>query len=271
MSLLSFIIPVRHQDNAGDWNALKRRLSQTVASIAAQSNDDWRAVIVANEGADLPELPYRCSVARVSFPPNQRYELNDGNREAVYEAVRLDKGRRVLTGMLAARDSQFFMVVDDDDFVSANIVEHVAAYSQSNGWKIDRGYLWSEGGRLMLQNNDFSNTCGTSHIVRAELYDLPAQFGEASDEYIKSMLGSHRRIAAILADRGAPLSRLPFRGAVYRVGHSGAHSQSHALWRTLFRKSHLGRPDRFLFALMRCRFLTSTMKKEFFGGAADFH
>ena len=57
MTLVTFIIPVRHQANASDWNALKARLSQTVASIAGQSNADWRGVIVANEGADLPDLP----------------------------------------------------------------------------------------------------------------------------------------------------------------------------------------------------------------------
>ena len=33
MSLVTFIIPVRHQDNARDWGLLKANLTQTVASI----------------------------------------------------------------------------------------------------------------------------------------------------------------------------------------------------------------------------------------------
>jgi hypothetical protein len=265
MALVTFVIPVRHQANANDWGALKARLSQTVASIAAQSNDNWRGVIVANEGADLPELPPRFSVERVSFPPNQLHDLDKADSEAVYESFRLDKGRRVLKGMLAARDARFFMIVDDDDFVSSRIVEHVSRHSQANGWKIDRGYLWSEGGKLMLQHDDFSNYCGTSLIIRAAHYGLPEQFSDAGDDYVKSMLGSHVRIGAILADRGVPLEKLPFRGAVYRVGHSGAHSKSPPLWRVLFRRSLLLRPGRFFSELKRFRCLSKELRQEFFG------
>ena len=70
MSLVTFIIPVRHQDNARDWSLLKANLVQTIASISNQTNDDWRGIIVANEGADLPDLPERFGVVRVIFPPN---------------------------------------------------------------------------------------------------------------------------------------------------------------------------------------------------------
>ena len=74
MSLVTFIIPVRHQDNARNWSLLKANLAQTIASISNQTHDDWRGIIVANEGADLPDLPQRFSVERVSFPPNDMHE-----------------------------------------------------------------------------------------------------------------------------------------------------------------------------------------------------
>ncbi len=127
MTLVTFIIPVRHQDNARDWSLLKANLMQTIASISNQTNDDWRGIIVANEGADLPDLPERFGVERVTFPPNDMHELGKaGNMEDFYDAFRADKGRRVLMGMLRARDSRFFMIVDDDDFVSARIVQHAS-------------------------------------------------------------------------------------------------------------------------------------------------
>ncbi|NKJ38991.1 hypothetical protein FHT28_005745, partial [Rhizobium sp. SG570] len=71
--------------------------------------------------------------------PNQLYDLHNAGRGQVYEAVGLDKGGRILTVMLSARNSRFFMIVDDDDFVSANIVEFAARNADANGWKIDRG------------------------------------------------------------------------------------------------------------------------------------
>src|SRR3990170_8446327 len=92
MPLVTFIIPVRHQDNARDWSALKANLAQTVASIANQTHGDWRGIIVANEGADLPDLPERVGVERVNFPPNDMHELGKASVEDFRDAFRADKG-----------------------------------------------------------------------------------------------------------------------------------------------------------------------------------
>jgi hypothetical protein len=268
MSLLTFIIPVRHQDNARDWGLLKANLAQTVASIASQTHDDWRGIIVANEGADLPALPDRFSVVRVAFPPNNLHEMGEANLEAVYEAFRADKGRRVLSGMLAARDSRFFMNVDDDDFVSAHLVRHISENPDANGWTIERGYIWDDGGSILLGYDEFNHLCGTSLIVRSDLYGLPETFEEASLDWIKTMLGSHVRIADILAANGTPLTALPFRGAVYRVAHAGSHSKASSLVRTYFlSRQALKRPRRLLRHLGRLRFLNTRLHNEFFGRA----
>lgn len=270
MSLLTFIIPVRHQDNARDWGLLKANLAQTVASISNQTHDDWRGIIVANEGADLPALPDRFSVVRVTFAPNNLHEMGEADLEAVYEAFRADKGRRVLSGMLASRDSRFFMIVDDDDFVSAHIVGHISENPSANGWTIERGYIWDDGGRILLGYDEFNHLCGTSLIVRSDLYSLPETFEKASPDWIKTMLGSHVRIAEILATRGTPLVALPFRGAVYRVAHAGSHSKASSLVRTYFlSRKALKRPRRLLRHLGRLRFLDKQLQREFFGQAGE--
>jgi hypothetical protein len=266
MSLVTFIIPVRHQDNARDWARLKANLAQTIASIANQTRDDWRGIIVANEGADLPDLPERFSVVRVNFPPNNLHEIDQADREAVLSAFRADKGRRVLKGMLAARDSRFFMIVDDDDFVSAHIVEYAAHHPDAHGWTIDKGYIWDDGGGLLLGYDEFNHLCGTSLIVRADLYGLPQCFEAASLDWVKSMLGSHVRIADILSDRGTPLASLPFRGAVYRVAHAGSHSKAPSLVVKYFLSwEALKRPRRLLRHLGRLRRVDGWARREFFG------
>lgn len=270
MSLLTFIIPVRHQDNARDWGRLRANLAQTVASISAQTHDDWRGIVVANEGADLPDLPERFSAVRVTFPPNDLHEMGKADLEAVYEAFRADKGRRVLAGMLAARDSRFFMIVDDDDFVSSRIARHVSENADANGWAIERGYIWDDGGRLLLGYDEFNHLCGTSLIVRSDLYGLPERFEDASLDWIKSMLGSHVRIADILAGQGTPLSPLPFRGAVYRVAHGGSHSKAPSLVRKYFlSREAITRPRRMLRHLGRLRLVGDDLKGEFFGARRE--
>jgi hypothetical protein len=268
-SLVTFIIPVRHQDNARDWGLLKQNLVQTVASISNQTNGDWRGIIVANEGADLPDLPERFSIERVTFPPNNLHEIDKANIEDVYDAFRADKGRRVLKGMLAARDSRFFMIVDDDDFVSARIVQHASEHPDANGWTIDRGYIWDDGGKLLLGYDEFNHLCGTSLIIRSDLYGLPERFEDASLDWIKSMLGSHVRIAGILAENGTPLAPLPFRGAVYRVAHGGSHSKAPSLLVKYFLSwEAIKRPRRMLRSVGRLRLVGKAAKHEFFGKPA---
>jgi hypothetical protein len=270
MALVTFIIPVRHQDNARDWNLLKANLVQAIASISNQTNEDWRGIIVANEGADLPDLPERFGIERVTFPPNDMHELGKAGKEQFYDAFRIDKGRRVLKGMLRARDSRFFMIVDDDDLVSARIVQHAAENRDSNGWTIDHGYIWDDGGKLLLGYDDFNHLCGTSLIVRSDLYGLPARFEDASFDWIKSMLGSHVRIADIMAERGTPLATLPFRGAVYRVAHAGSHSRTPSLLVKYFlNRKALRRPGEMLENVRKLRLVGGTAKREFFGGPAS--
>ncbi|MEZ0318316.1 MAG: galactosyl transferase [Methylophilaceae bacterium] len=267
-ALITFVIPVRHQGNSRNWEKLKSNLSQTIASIAGQTNHNWRAVIVANEGADLPKIPEGFEIVRVDFPPNPLHEQGESEREVFHEAIRLDKGRRILRGMLHASDTAFYMVVDDDDFVSNRLVSFVSENVTAHGWKIQNGYIWGDGGKLLFVHDNFSNFCGTSLIIRSDLYKLPSSFESAQPDYIKSMLGSHVKIAKLLADNGSPLAILPFRGAVYRIGHVESHSKSPNFIKLYFWNKYLVlRPYKLLRNLANLRFVTMKFKREYFGAS----
>lgn len=266
--MLTFVIPVRHPANSKNWPELKRLLEQTAAAISRQDSDNWRAVVVANSGADLPPLPARFEVKRVEFPPNPKHELgkDDVEKEAVYDAIRYDKGRRVLAGMLHARDSDYFMIVDDDDFVSCNLARFVADHAGANGWYIKNGYVWTDGGRCLYVHPNFHKYCGTSHIVRADLMELPETFEQATSQYIKRMLGSHLFLGNYLHENASPLAPLPFVGAVYRIGHPGAHSKSVSLLRTfVFQKNFIRRPWVIVRNVFRMRLVTARLRREYFG------
>lgn len=267
MTTMTFLIPVRHYANARDWSLLKSNLRQTVASIAAQTHGDWRGLIIANEGSDLPPLPERFSVEWVQFPPNDMHELKaSATREQFYDAFRIDKGRRVLSGMLRARDSRFFMIVDDDDFVSSRITQHAVDHPHANGWTVNHGYIWSDRGQWLLEHDEFNTICGTSLIVRSDLYALPQRFEDASPDYIKSMLGSHVQLHHILEERNTPLQPLPFRGAVYRIGQAGSHSQAPGILRKYFlNRQALRKPSQLMRDVQRLRILNRELRQQFFG------
>lgn len=264
--VLTFVIPVRHPDNARDWSELKSNLAVTLASLANQAETGWRAVVVANRGADLPALPEGVQVKWVDFPPNSLHEQGSSDREVFYEAVRLDKGRRILAGMLDIGPTDYFMVVDDDDLISDKLTGFVKQHRGENGWFVYHGYVWSPGKTLIYRYPNFSMLCGTSHIVRADLFALPASLELADQAYIKKMLGSHVFITKHLNEQGTPLAALPFPGAIYRTGHTGSHSRSKDILSTyLLHRWLLKRPIELGRRLGRLRLLGGGLRREFFG------
>lgn len=266
-NIITFIIPVRHQKNASNWEVVKTNLKETIKSVRNQDSPGWKAVIIANYGADLPEIPEGFEVKRVDFPPNPIFSKNSAPVDEVYEAVRIDKGRRILAGMIHAGEMGHVMIVDDDDFVHRKITSFVAENSSSNGYFIQDGFVWACGGKWLYHyDGDFSHLCGTSHIIRSDLYNLPHSFEAATDSYIKKMLGSHRFIFDELRKNGNPLSKLPFLGAIYRVGHSENHSQSNSIFEKYIFKRHLWKhPIRQVKRLARLRIINKTIKNDFFG------
>lgn len=264
-NVLTFIVPIRHQLAVKNWDEVKSNLAKTVRSLAAQDHEGWKAVIVANRGAQLPPMPERVGVKWVDFPPNVLPDMAK-EYDSFWDAVRIDKGRRVLAGMLHAGEVGHFMVVDDDDFVSKKLTSFVAANQTANGWYFKNGYVWGSGGKLLFEYPDFSNFCGTSHIIRADLYNLPETFEEASDAYVRLLLGSHRFTRDHFEKAGTPLAMLPFIGAIYRIGHAEASSQSRNLISHFFiRRALVRHPLELIRRFSRLRFLTKKVSREFFG------
>ena len=266
-TLLTFVVPVRHPANAPNWADVKERLTQTLASIASQDHTDWRGIVVANRGADLPEMPAGFEVEGVDFPPNPQHDRRQTTQQQFYDAVRLDKGRRVLAGMRHAADSAYFMVADDDDFVSRKLAAFVAAHRGEPGWYFPSGLVWTDGSRngLLYHHPSFSKLCGTSHIVRADLFGVTLDGTPVTEDEIKERLGSHVFIEQMLARTDTPLAPLPFCGAVYRIGHRGAHSASMGVMRTFVLKRHNVNPRLFVRSLLRLRRMTSALRHEFVG------
>lgn len=267
--MLTFVTPVRHHATATNWRAVRARMAVTLRSLRAQDDGRWNAVVVANAGADLPHDLTRCDVVRVDFPPNTLDR--NGPPEALWHAIRADKGRRVLAGLLHARATGMLrghvMVVDYDDVVSRRLAGFVAAHPKAHGWYVNAGYTFSGTRLLVSYPREFFELCGTSHIVRADLLNLPAGPADASEAYISRTLGSHKFIKRDLDEQGTPLAPLPFAGAIYRMGHGDAASGSSSMVRYSLRKESVGRPLALARQLAKFRYMGPRLAREFFGGA----
>jgi hypothetical protein len=168
--------------------------------------------------------------------------------------------------MLQAGAMQYVMVVDDDDFVSNRLVAYAAKHPDLTGWYIDQGYLWGDGDPVVYRYPGFSKLCGTSHIVNAALYQLPASLALADESYVKKLLGSHTYIYAHLLAAGTPLLPLPFPGAIYRVGYAGAHSKSARVFSQYFAHPWLlWSPGELFRRMSNVRLRSRAIRLEYFG------
>ncbi|PFG54814.1 hypothetical protein ATG98_4112 [Marinobacter sp. LV10R520-4] len=266
MTCLTFVIPIRHQENSENWNLLIGNLKQTIRSICAQKNPDWKAVIVANYGARLPELPKNFDVCFVDFPPNELYIRGSSDLEVFREAVRLDKGRRLLEGIKYAGNTKYLMFVDDDDFLHCNLTQYVSENMGQNGWYIKDGLIWQDGSSLLMNYTNFYLFCGTSHIVRSDLLALESFDQDVGFKYLKRMLGSHIYIKNELDKNKTPLKCLPFKGAIYRVGHADAHSKSRGIIDTFFLKRAIVKsPKTLVKRIINLRWMNSKIRRTYFG------
>ena len=264
MTCLTFIIPIRHQDCSDNWDVLLKNLSQTVKSICAQTCDDWKCVIVANKGADLPDFPDGFDVCLVDYPPNNMYAQEDQDIGSYRDAVRLDKGKRILSGIRHSEPTHYFMFVDDDDLIHRDLVKYVCDNAGEGGWYINKGLVWQDGSGLLMKYSQFYMLCGTSHIVSSRLLDFSGN--EVNIEYVKRMLGSHIHLKGELDKTNTPLRPLPFRGAIYRIGHADAHSKIGGIYRTFFTKRRiLKHPLETIVKLLSLRKLTKKTKAMYFG------
>jgi len=201
-TVLTFVIPIRHPHNSKDWPALKQRLAQTIRSIAGQDDARWRAIIVANEGSDLPALPVKFELKQVDFPPNPMVEQMDNDLETFRDSFRFDKGRRVLAGILDADITGYLMIVDDDDFVSCRLTSFVAAHPGQNGWFVRDGYVWRDGGTTTWLSDRLALGYRTSAVEANDVVD-PGVLGAADAGDRRDEL--RREVAVVRpADQGSP-------------------------------------------------------------------
>lgn len=264
---LTFVVPVRHHHGVSGWSETMVRMRETARSIAAQTSGNWACVFVASRDTPMPTLPKGVEVVRVDLP---RAELPDGrlDQEARFEAIRADKGRRVLAGILAAEPPGHVMIADFDDFVSKRLAAFVEEHAGANGWYMSSGYVYDGSNYVLRMAEGFDAFCGTSLIIRAGLFDVPASLETADETYLRQWFGSHKFAKAKLAEAGHGLSPLPFDGAVYRLGSgvSGVASiRSVFLPRWFVRR----RPSTFLRNLAALRPVSARFRGEFLATSGE--
>lgn len=204
--MLIFVLALQSPQASRDWPLVSRLCERTLRSVCAQTCPDFRVFLVCNQRPAMTFTHPALTIIEENFP------LPSGE-----PGTRMtDKWLKIKHGLVAARAHApaHVMIMDADDCVHRDLAALCAAAPAAMGWVFERSYLHDEGSRWVYRLNDFHRRCGTSAIVRLAAADLPADPAESRAPYFILNHG-HGVIADFLRDRGTPLARPPFPGAIY--------------------------------------------------------
>lgn len=249
--MLAFIIPLKSPKVSTSWEAISKLFERSIRSVCNQNSSNFQAIVVCNEKPQIQFSHPHITYIEVDFPlPRSDLESKDFDRE-----------RKVLRGLNYARQlgASHVMIVDADDCVSKHLAEFVSDRLQENGWLIRRGYWYKDGSKyIKIMRKGFDRYCGTSTIIKTDLYNLPEQFTEEELTWHIYKYYRHREIKNTLEKRGKILDTLPFAGAVY-IKHGENLLYGQAQTPKISIKSRILR----LKAFLDYRILTPAIREEF--------
>jgi hypothetical protein len=226
----TFGIPLIARASARDWPLTVALLGLTLASVQAQTDQDFRVVIAGHDRPDLPSADGRVRFLEADWPaePVRSDNLDSGRKKHAISRFVLEGGGGLL------------MFLDADDWVDVRLVEaaraaigpgHVGGLIVA-GFATDFRTLRAAAvPHPRLFDGGFHRICGSSTVARIEP-DVPDPLRRDPC----GVLHEHYRWVEVAREHGAELARLAVSGN-YVVNTSGNHSEVHgpyADWRRHF-------------------------------------
>lgn len=263
--MLVFVIPLKSSQASKSWSHVSKLFERCLRAVCNQTSNNFRVIVVCHEKPQIEFLHSHVTYVKVEFPvPSSNYE-----------SKRVDKHRKMLVGLRYARqfEPSHTMHVDADDCVSKHLAKFVEQNTESNGWFVNKGYVYQDEGKFIyFKRKDFYRWCGTSNLLRYNLDFLPESLtcdsikandfasDNLSEEFVDfyGCFAAHREIVQNRAQKGVPIEPLPFAGATYILGH-GESLRSNSF-------DHLLESNKFFARLKRAllfRPLTSSVRNDF--------
>ena len=247
--MLTFLICIKHPENAKSYKETWDILENTLESIHNQSDRNFNAVVVCNEArnffdknknitnCEFIELPDWQAPCRLS---EWGVKNNTFTKKQSLRKARIDKGCKYLVGLnyihKHKKQNHYVMPMDGDDFVHKDLAKYVNSNS-ADFYAITKGYKL--GKNLTYQNmENFNTTCGTSNIFNLDLISKYIQYEKipnnptkkqmhkATKPYIlKMILGAHRWTFDFFTKTGHTGEEITSPFSIYNCSHNDQHSR----------------------------------------------
>ena len=239
-------------------------LERTARSICAQTSRDFRLIIVYNDKPEIEFTDDNIQYVAYTCPEITISQIEDFDYMRQWFTVEfaermMDKSRKITLGCKVAKElgCNYLMAIDSDDMISNKIAQFVNENKNPNlpGWRISNGYLYKEGSHLVVKNNQIWAMNGSTHIIRANLIDVP-DFATDFRLLSYNLLQQHAYTYQRLIDfHNEKLSHLPFFGTVYLI-HNNNYSEVGKILSA-------NKIKHFIKIFVRGRLLTKKIKEEF--------
>lgn len=241
----TFITAIRHPETSNNFARVEELFEATMRSICAQTDPNFRIVVVTNRIPKISFADPRIEYLQVKFPPptDRRSPLTG------FPNSTTDKGTKLLAGILFARQYQpdYLVLFDADDLINRHLVEFLNRNPAMPGWYVDAGYVLDISTRRTQRKRGLVRYCGTAQIpnmrdffqltgisekltANASKEQLTA---EVSSFVIDELLGNHRAMVAFFRRHGRAMKPLPFHATAWVIctgeNQSGTQAKSRGL------------------------------------------
>lgn len=237
-TLITFVTSIRHPDNSHDYNQVWDLLRNTLRSVCAQTNTDFKIVVVTNKILDDfksdPQIK-NLEFVEVDFKaPGAKGVVRTG-----MDAIRLDRSTKYVRGLIHAKkyNSKYTMFFDADDFLSNQLVEYISENDKDqNGWVIEHGFITNL--KKMISKFDRRGFCGSNIIFNTKVIESEIDIknlhsnstqSEIKDStnsyYLYYVIGSHLFSVNYFKKNKILFAKIPFPATVYYVGTGENHSK----------------------------------------------
>ena len=210
--MILYSISLKSKQVSKDWDYTCNLLKRTVRSIYNQTNQDFKVAIICHEKPDLPSYPGLIYHQVDFLPPKQSFLEMTQDRDA-----------KELIGRKIGKDlnSDYVMVVDSDDCISAKVSEFINERSQQSespdGFYADQGYIYYESSNTIVSKSELYKSCGSTVAVKSELCDAPDSW--KFDDLVKfindGLFYSHGDLVEYWRSKGKKFEPFPFESCIY--------------------------------------------------------
>lgn len=202
--MLYFLVPLRAKATSKNWDIEMECFKNMIESVFSQVDDSFHFVLVCHNTPKIMNTYLsKASVIEVNIPIPQT--LAD---QAIDKKEKLRIGLDYI--MSEMDEDTYVMPLDSDDIVCNKLSEYVKMNTGHTGWYLEKGYrLYYNTKKILplqpvLGINHFYKVCGSSAILK--LNQSTRQI------FLKYR---HREVKKRCKESGIPITKLPFRGAVY--------------------------------------------------------